>query len=141
MDEQTYRDFEIAEEALSIEGRTLVLVDNAKVFSTYTDHPVPFLCTDIEYLPDVVVGIDFLGKAGALLCAYARVRAVFTKQATKTALAVLIRAGIPCQTEKMIPLLPQNSPYNDVYEQRVQGIDNPEEWFIVLKKRIMNTKE
>jgi len=134
MDEQTYKDLEVAEQALQIGKRTLVLVDNEKVFSIYTDHPVPLLRQDHEYINGAVVGIQFLGKAAALLCAYAQARAVFTQQATKTALAVLIRAGIPCQTAKMIPVLSADSPLFDDYEQRVQTIDEPQQWYGLLEK-------
>ena len=138
MDEQTYKDLEVAEQALQIGKRTLVLVDNEKVFSIYTDHPVPLLRQDHEYINGAVVGIQFLGKAAALLCAYAQARAVFTLQATKTALAILIRAGIPCQTAKMIPTLPPDSPFFDSFEQRVQTIDEPRKWYSILEKEYMN---
>jgi len=136
MDEQTYKDLEVAQQALQIKGRTLVLVDNNKVFSSYSDHPLPRLHSDIEYIADVVVGVHFLGKAAAMLCAHGKARAVSTPQATKTALAVLIRAGIPCQTDKMIPELPVDSPLFDAYEQKVQHIDDPQEWFVIMSDGI-----
>ena len=139
MDEQTYQDLEVAEQAIQIKERTLVFVDNGKVFSAFSKRPVPTLLNEIEYASDTVIGIHFLGKASALLCAYGKVRAVFTKQATKTALAVLIRAGIPCQTDKMIAELPKESPLFDMYEQQVQPFDDPKEWFSFLQKSI--TKE
>jgi len=141
MDEQSYQDLSVAEAAMKVEGRTLVLVTEAKVFSVYTDHPVVQLQRDIDYLQDTVVGIEFLGKASALLCAYGRVRAVFTSQATKTALAVMIRAGIPCQTEKMIPQLPLDSPLFDEFEQRVQTIDEPHTWYQILTTHLQQSRQ
>lgn len=134
MDEQTYKDLAVAEQSLQVEHRTLVFVDQEKVFSAYSTHPVEALFKDNEYIRDCVIGICFLGKASALLCAYGKARAVYCQQATKTALAVLLRAGIPCQTDKMIPKLSLSSELYDSYEQQVDYVDEPESWFAQLQK-------
>jgi hypothetical protein len=83
------------------------------------------------------VGDRILGKASALLCVYTQVSNVYSPQATKTALAVLIRAGIPGQTDEMISYI-KNRFGNDIcpYEKMLLDIDSPEEAYNTLKKAV-----
>jgi hypothetical protein len=86
------------------------------------------------------VGDRILGKASALLCAYARVAGVYAPQATKTAIAVLIRANIPGQTDELIPYI-KNKDDNDVcpFEKMLSDVDSPEEAYNILKKTLKRT--
>jgi len=85
-----------------------------------------------------IVGDRILGKASALLCVYSKVNGVYSPQATKTAIAVLIRAGIPGQTEEIIPYI-KNKNGDDVcpFEKMLKDIDLPEEAYTILKDKLM----
>lgn len=84
-----------------------------------------------------IIGDRILGKASALLCVYSEVSGVYSIQATKTAIAVLIRAGIPGETDEMIPYI-KNKNGDDIcpFEKMLLNIDSPEEAFTVLKKKL-----
>jgi len=90
-----------------------------------------------EDIQSSTIGIRLLDKASALLCAYVKVSGVYTPQATKKAIAVLIRANIPGRTDKMIPYL-NNKEDEDVFkfENMVINIDSPEEAYNILKKHL-----
>ena len=85
-------------------------------------------------LKGAVIGDKILGKASALLCVYSSVNGVYSLQATKTAIAVLIRAGIPGQTDEMIPYI-TNKSGNDMcpFEKVLLNIDSPDEAYQILK--------
>lgn len=100
----------------------------------------PFLETIDELGQEMhgsTVGDRILGKASALLCAYTHVRNVYSPQATKTALAVLIRAQIPGQTDELIPNI-KNRYGNDIcpFEKMLINIDSPEEAYKTLKQAV-----
>ena len=86
------------------------------------------------------VGSRSLGKASALLCVYAKVSGVYTPQATKKAIAVLIRANIPGRADKMIPFL-KNKDGTDLspFETMLMDVDSPEEAYNILKKTLTKT--
>ena len=83
------------------------------------------------------VGYRLLGKASALLCVYAKVAGVYAPQATKTAIAVLIRANIPGQADEMIPYV-KNKDGSDIcpFEKILLEIDSPEEAYKILKEKM-----
>jgi len=83
------------------------------------------------------VGDRILGKASALLCVYSKVANVYSPQSTKSALAVLIRAGIPGQTDEMIPYI-KNRYGNDIcpFEKMLLNIDSPDEAYKTLKQAV-----
>lgn len=93
-----------------------------------------------ENIQGSTIGIRTLDKASALLCAYAKVAGVYTSQATKKAIAVLIRANIPGRTDKMIPYV-DDKEGDDVskFENMVINIDSPEEAYTILKKTSIKT--
>jgi len=94
-----------------------------------------------EKMQGSTVGDRILGKASALLCAYAKVAGVYTPQATKTAIAVLLRANIPGQTDEMIPCI-KNKDGSDIcpFEKMLSGVDSPEEAYNILKKTLKRTQ-
>jgi hypothetical protein len=83
------------------------------------------------------VGDRILGKASALLCAYSHVGGVYAHQATKTAIAILIRAGIMGQTDEMIPFV-KNKKRTGMcpFEELLVGVESPEEAYEILKKNL-----
>ena len=84
MDEQIYDDLDAAEEIMKAGEHSLVLIQNGDVVNTWTGHPIPLLLHQMEntnhLLNASTIGLDFLGKAGALLCAYTHVKAVYTQK-------------------------------------------------------------
>jgi len=91
-----------------------------------------------EEIQGSIVGDRILGKASALLCRYSKIKGVYSPQATKTAIAVLIIAGIPSQIDEMIPYI-KNRSGSDVcpFEKMLSGIDSPEEAYEILKEKVL----
>lgn len=91
-----------------------------------------------EKIQGSIVGDRILGKASALLCRYSKVKGVYSPQATKTAIAVLIIAGIPSQIDEMIPYI-KNRDGGDVcpFEKMLSDIDSPEEAYEILKEKVL----
>lgn len=86
-----------------------------------------------------IVGDRILGKASALLCTYANVKAVYSPMATKKAIAVLIRYSIPCQTDKVIQII-KNKVGNDIcpFEKMLENINSPEQAYTILKDKLLS---
>jgi hypothetical protein len=95
---------------------------------------------DKNLLKDSTIGISSLDKAIALLCVFSNVAGVYSTTSTKKGLAVLIRAGIPGQTEEIIlnPKLDKNSKLS--YEERVSFIDSPDYAYKILKEEAYEKK-
>jgi hypothetical protein len=90
-----------------------------------------------EKMHGSTVGDRILGKASALLCVYAKIREVYAPQATKTAIAVLIRAGIPGQTDALITHIKNRYGTGMCpFEQLLLAVDSPEEAYTMLKKTV-----
>ena len=91
-----------------------------------------------EEIQGSIVGDRILGKASALLCRYSKIKGVYSPQATKTAIAVLIIAGIPSQIDEMIPYI-KNRGGSDVcsFEKMLSDIDSPEEAYEILKEKVL----
>jgi len=91
-----------------------------------------------EKIQGSIVGDRILGKASALLCRYSKIKGVYSPQATKTAIAVLIIAGIPSQIDEMIPYI-KNRDGGDVcpFEKMLSDIDSPEEAYEILKEKVL----
>jgi hypothetical protein len=88
---------------------------------------------------DVIIGDRILGKASALLCKYANVKGVYSPQATKTAIAVLIMAGIPSQIDELIPYI-KNRDGNGFcpFEELLKNVNSSEEAYKILSKKFLN---
>jgi hypothetical protein len=128
-----------AREILLNAGCSIVVIkENTIVTQKKGDGIQPLLeVIEEQDLRGSVVGDKILGKASALLCVYSAVSGVYSLQATKTAIAALIRAGIPGQTDKMIPYI-TNKSGNDMcpFEKVLLNIDSPDEAYRLLKKMI-----
>ena len=105
LDEKLVSDIDKAREIMATKGYSIVVVKNKKTLFTKTGEGVKPILETIEELGermhDTVVGDRVLGKASALLCRYSKVKGVYSPQATKTAIALLIIGGIPCQVDKV----------------------------------------
>lgn len=130
-----------AREILLSTGCSVVVVKNDTVLIQKKGDGIRPILEAIEELKQnikgSIIGDKILGKASALLCVYSKVRGVYSLQATKTAIAVLIQAGIPGQTDEMIPYI-KNKSGDDLcpFEKMLLDIDSPEEAYRILKKTL-----
>lgn len=90
-----------------------------------------------EHLQGACIGDRILGKASALLCVYGKVAGVYSPQATKTAIAVLIQAQIPGEADVLVPFI-SNKTKDGIcpFEQLLIDIESPEEAYQLLKEKI-----
>jgi len=141
VDEEILQNMDIAREALLNTNSSIVIVQYGKIWKEKKGEGIKPILETIEEMKDdlngAVVGDKILGKASALLCAYANVGGVFALKATKTAIAVLIRAGIPGQTETLVETI-ENKKRDGMcpFEKMLSNIDSPEEAYTILKKAV-----
>ncbi|UCD13980.1 MAG: DUF1893 domain-containing protein [Thermoplasmatales archaeon] len=135
------QDIDIVREILTESEYSIVVAKNGAILAKKQGDGIRPIIEAIDELKrdmkGSTVGDRILGKASALLCVYAKVAGVYAPQATKTAIAVLIRAGIPGQTDELVPYI--KSRYEDnicPFERMLSDIDSPEEAYRVLKKAI-----
>ena len=106
---QDIDDMNITREAIAESDFSIVVVKNREILAQKQGEGIRPMVEAIEELGQdmegATVGDRILGKASALLCVYGKVKAVYAPQATKTAIAVLIQANIPGQTDRMIPFV------------------------------------
>jgi len=135
-------DMEVARGVLSKTGCSVVVVKDGKVLTEKQGEGIrPILDAILELgnkMQGTVVGDRILGKASALLCVYSKVDGVYSPQATKTAIAVLIRAGVPGQTDEIIPFV-KNRDGDGVcpFEKMLADIDSSEEAYNILKEKVI----
>jgi hypothetical protein len=145
LDEEIVNDIEIARKTLSTTDNSIVVVKNNKIILTKKGDGVrPILETveDLkEELKNSIVGDRILGKASALLLRYSKVRGVYSPQATKTAIALLIMGGIPIQVDELIPFI-QNRSKDGLcpFEKMLKDIDSPEEAYNILREKVLKKK-
>jgi hypothetical protein len=131
----------LARELLLGSDYSFVVVKNGKLLTGKRGDGVKPILYAIEEVGNDMqgstVGYRTLGKASALLCAYAKVAGVYAPQATKKAIAVLIRANIPGRADEMIPYV-KNKEGTGVspFETMLIDVDSPEEAYKILKNKI-----
>ena len=122
-------DMDVARDIMSKKNCSIVVVKDGKVLTEKQGNGIrPILDAIVqlgESMNGTVIGDRILGKASALLCVHSKVDGVYSPQATKTAVAVLIRAGIPGQTEEIIPFV-KNRDGDDIcpFEKMLADIDS-----------------
>ena len=136
------RDIDIARNALLSEDYSIVVVSDGKILNHKKGDGVkPFMKIIDELGNDLegkVIGDRILGKASAFLCRYAKVRCVYSPQATKTAIAILIIGGIPCQADDMIPFIKnRNGDGLCPFEKMLQNVESPEEAYKILNENVI----
>ena len=136
------RDLDVARNALLSEDYSIVVIDDGKILNHKKGDGVrPFMEIIDELGNDLegkVIGDRILGKASAFLCRYSNVRGVYSPQATKTAIAILILGGIPCQADEMIPFI-KNRTEDGLcpFEKMLQNIESHEEAYKILNQKII----
>ena len=102
----------------------------------------PILDAIIEWGEDIngsVIGEKTLGKSSALLCRYAEAAGVYAPQGTKTAIALLIMGGVPCQIDSMIPNIDRfNNSGLFQAENILKDVSSPQEAYMILKEKFYN---
>ena len=140
--EDIAEDMDAARDILSKTDCSIVVVKNANILTKKQGDGIrPILEAIDELREDMqgsIVGDRILGKASALLCVYSKVNGVYSPQATKTAIAVLIRAGILSQTEETIPYIKNRDGDNLCpFEKMLVDVDSPDEAFKILKEKVL----
>ncbi len=140
VDEKIIEDMDLAREVLTKNNYSIVVVKNGNVLIKKDGDVIRSTLEAIEELKeeiqDSIVGDRILGKASALLCRYSKIKGVYSTQATKTAIAVLIIAGIPSQIDEMIPYIKNRDGSDDCpFEKMLLNIDSPEEAYEILRKK------
>jgi len=141
VDEDVLNDMELAREVISTTDYSLVVMQYGKIWKQKKGEGVKPILETIEEmgddLNDTIIGTRFLDKASALLCRYTKVSGVYSPQATKTGIALLMMAGIPSQIDKMI------SDVKDIgddslcsIEKMLADVNSPEEAYKILKEKI-----
>lgn len=137
----TIRDLTVARDILSKHDYSIVIVKNNEVIGKRKGQgikPVIELIDGLDKeLENAVIGDRILGKAAALLCRYVNAKAVYSPKGTKTALALLIIAGIPSQVDQIISHVKNREGSNMCpFEKILKNVDSPEEAFKILKRKV-----
>ena len=135
-------DLSLAKEVLSKKEVSIVLISYGKIWREKKGNGIKPILELVEEMGDelseYVIGDRILGRASAFLCRYANVQAVYSPQATKTAIAILILGGIPCQIDQMIPFIKNRDGTGKCpFEDLLKGIEKPDEAYKILKERIL----
>ena len=107
--ENIIRDMDLAREILLKTDYSIVVIKNSKILTKRRGVGIKPILEAIDELKNSifgsVIGDRILGKASALLCRYANVKGVYSPQATKMAIALLIMVDIPSQIDQMVPYI------------------------------------
>jgi len=143
LDQELINDIELARETLANTDYSIVVIRYGKIISTKKGNGLKPILETIEELgdelKDTIVGDRILGKASALMLRYSNVKAAYSPQATKTAIALMIMGGIPCQVDKLIPFI-QNRAKDGMcpFEKMLKEVDTPEEAHKILMEKVLN---
>jgi hypothetical protein len=142
LDEETLKDIALAQNVIANEYVSVVIVDNGKIWRKKKGQGIRPFVEVIEEVGDEihgsVIGDRILGRASALLCRYSKVRAVYSPQATKTAIALLIMGSVPAQVDKLIPFV-KNRDGSGLcpFEKMLENIDEPKKAYNFLKEKVL----
>lgn len=131
-------DLHIATERLKQKNIALAIAKKGEVVFETSSHGIGGLLKAIEELGDEMRGSsvadNVVGKAAALLCAYAGIATVFAATASEKGIQTLRDNNIPCRFENMVQHI-LNSERRDIcpFEKLVNNISNPEEAYEKLK--------
>ncbi|PNX46342.1 MAG: hypothetical protein BV456_12390 [Thermoplasmata archaeon M8B2D] len=142
LDEDTLKDIALAQNVITNEDVSVVVVDNGKIWRKKKGQGIrPFLEVIEEMGDEIhgsVIGDRILGRASALLCCYSKVRAVYSPQATKAAIALLIMGSIPAQVDKLIPFIKNHEGSGLCpFEKMLENIDEPKKAYNFLKEKVL----
>jgi hypothetical protein len=142
VNDEIIKDMNLARTTLSSEDYSIVIIQDEKILTQKKGDGIKQIMKVIDELgdelEDTVVGNRILGKASAFLLRYSKVKGVYSHQATKTAIAILIIGGITCQVDEMISFI-KNENYKDFgkFEEMVRNVESPEEAYKILKENVI----
>jgi len=141
--EEILADLECAEKLLNKKDHAIVVIRNNEVILTNDGVGIRPLYDVLNHLGSkgrgCIIGSRILGKASAFLCVHAQVGGVFSCEATKTAIAILIRAGIPGQADKLIEYVRNESGTGMCpFEQMLDGVELADEAHAVVSRLLGN---
>jgi hypothetical protein len=134
-------DMALASKILSEEDVSIIVIKNGEILESKKGKgikPIIELIDEMgERLNGMVLGDRILGRASAFLCRYARVSGVYSPQATKTAIAILILGAIPCRVDELVPFIRNRDgdglcPFEDI----LKDVDDPDTAYKILKEKI-----
>jgi hypothetical protein len=142
LNDEILNDIELARKVICNEDCSFAVVKYGKIWKKTKETGVkPILDTITEMGEDIhgsIIGEKKLGKASALLCRYAKASGVYSPQGTKTAIALLIMGGIPCQVDSMIPTIDRfRDPGLYQVDGMVKDVNTPKEAYLILKEKIL----
>ena len=141
--DEIIKDINLARFTLSSEDYSIVVIRDEKILKYKREVGIRSILEIIDEIGDeikqTVVGDRILGKASAFLWRYSKIKGVYSPLATKTAIAILIIGGIPCQADEMIPFIKNNnSNCLSSYEKMLKNVELPEEAYKILKDNVIN---
>jgi hypothetical protein len=142
LNDEILNDIELARTVINNEDFSFAVVKYGKIWRKTKETGIkPILDTINEMGEDVqdsIIGERKLGKASALLCRYAKASGVYSSLGTKTAIALLIMGGVPCQVDSMIPAIDRfEDPELYQIDGMLKDVNTPEEAFLILKEKIL----
>jgi hypothetical protein len=141
VEEEIIKDMQLAREILTKTEQSIVVIKNGNILTRKQGLGIKPILETMDELKEKmnnsIIGDRILGKASALLCRYAKVKGVYSPQATKKAIALLIIAGIPSQIDKTVTYIKnRNGDGICPFEELLIDIDSPEEAYYILKKKV-----
>jgi hypothetical protein len=141
IEEDILCDMNAVKEILSKKDSSIVVIKKGIVLAEKKGEGITPILQTIEELKqnmeDSVVGDRALGKATSLLCINSKVKAVYSPQGTKTAIAILIVSGVTTQVDALVPYIKNKKSENVCpYEEMLKGINDPQEAYGLLKKKV-----
>ena len=132
---------ELVRDIINTSNVSIVVVKNSQVLTKKKGDGIKPILDAVEelgeYIHESIIGDRILGKASALVCRYAKIKAVYSPQATKTAIALLIMGGIPIQVDHMIPYISNRDGSGLCpFEKILENIIDPDEAYNILTEKI-----
>lgn len=133
-------DLELAKLALRENNLSLVIVKEEQIVFETRVHGIEGFTRAIEKSGEKLAGSSvadrIVGRAAALLCAYAQVAAVFAVTVSKEGVKILALNDIRYEYENLVPnILNHDKTAICPFEQLTAGLANPEEAYTTLKKQ------
>jgi hypothetical protein len=142
LNDEILRDIDLARNVITNEDCSFVVIKNGKIRRKKKEAGIKPVLDAIDQMGEdingSIIGERKLSKASALLCRYGKVAGVYSPEGTKTAIALLIMGGVPCQVDSMIPYIDKykNSELAQA-DSILKEVNSPEQAYLILKEKIL----
>ncbi len=131
-------DLEKAKTQLTQKQLTLVIVKNGEILFETQFHRISGFLTAIEQLgknlENASIADKVVGKAVALLCVYARVKAVYAETLSSEAKSLFEENGVPYEWKEMVETILDDKKQDMCpFEKEATNITDPKEAYIRFK--------